>query len=156
MSWGTCPFVYICVNEDLAGNKATLHEQAGLSRAGGIDSRQARGHHPAGHSMHRNRRVATSFAALTFFVLPSHLEAGAALQTEVESLNACRAPLAPPPPAKRRLQADALRSKGPGRVYSPLRDGMLRVVLDPQPPECPRHSRQSHRGARRSLHRTST
>jgi hypothetical protein len=38
-------------------------------------------------------RVATSFAALPFVALPSHLETGAALQTEVGSLNASRAPL---------------------------------------------------------------
>jgi hypothetical protein len=57
-------------------------------------------------------RVETSFSTLPFVALPSLLESGAALKTEVGNLNACRA-LAPPPPAKRRLKADALRSKEP-------------------------------------------
>jgi hypothetical protein len=57
-------------------------------------------------------RVETSFSTLPFVALPSLLESGAALQTEVGNLNARRA-LAPPPPAKRRLKADALRSKEP-------------------------------------------
>ena len=35
MSWGTYPFVYISENGGLAGNKATLYEQAGFSLAGG-------------------------------------------------------------------------------------------------------------------------
>ena len=33
MSWGTYPFVYISENVGLAGNKATLYEQAGFSLA---------------------------------------------------------------------------------------------------------------------------
>ena len=33
MSWGTYPFVYISENGGLAGNKATLYEQAGFSLA---------------------------------------------------------------------------------------------------------------------------
>jgi hypothetical protein len=57
-------------------------------------------------------RVETSFSTLPFVALPSLLESGAALQTEVGNLNARRS-LAPPPPAKRRLKADALRSKEP-------------------------------------------
>jgi hypothetical protein len=57
-------------------------------------------------------RVETSFSTFPFVALPSLLESGAALQTEVGSLNASRA-LAPPPPAKRRLKADTLRNKEP-------------------------------------------
>ncbi len=57
-------------------------------------------------------RVETSFSTLPFVALPSLLESGAALQAEVGSLNAGRT-RAPPPPAKRRLKADALRNKEP-------------------------------------------
>jgi hypothetical protein len=85
-------------------------------------------------------RVETSFSTLPFVALPSLLESGAALQTEVGSLNASRA-LAPPPPAKRRRKAVTLRNKEPWLVCSPLRDGKLREVPDPQRPDAPQWPR---------------
>ena len=57
-------------------------------------------------------RVETSFSTLPFVALPSPLETGAALRTEVGCLNARRA-LAPPSSARRGPKADALRSKEP-------------------------------------------